>query len=124
MTKLIADENVDRPIVQWLREQGSDVSWRAEREPGAADSSIAAVAMLENRILITLDRDFGELVFRQGMRLVGVLYIRFRVRDPATLVTEFSARVASRRAETPRAWRGGCGSWDCDTVSVANVSGI
>lgn len=61
----------------------------AEREPGADDLSIAAVALLEDRILITFDRDFGELVFRQGMRLAGVLYIRFRQRDPALLVAEF-----------------------------------
>jgi hypothetical protein len=47
--KLIADGNVDRPIVQWLRERGLDVSWTAERQPGADDSSIAAVALLEEQ---------------------------------------------------------------------------
>ncbi|MBI5866238.1 MAG: DUF5615 family PIN-like protein [Planctomycetes bacterium] len=89
--KLLADENLDRPIVQWLRDCNLDVSWMAEREPGADDASIVALSLLEGRALITLDRDFGELVFRRGMNLPGVVYVRFGQKSPDELLAEFQA---------------------------------
>src|SRR5262245_12457279 len=44
--KLLADENVDHPVVDWLRQSGHEVSWMVERESGASDASIAALAIL------------------------------------------------------------------------------
>lgn len=89
--KLLADENVDQPIVRWLREQGHDVVWVAERSPGLADDDVLALAQANDRVLITFDHDFGERIFRRGARAPGVLLMRLR----ASTSTELVAAVAS-----------------------------
>lgn len=66
--KLLVDENVDRCIVDWLSAQGYDLIWKAISAPGADDMEVAEWATRESRLLITFDRDFGELVFRCATR--------------------------------------------------------
>jgi predicted nuclease of predicted toxin-antitoxin system len=74
--KLLADEGVDRQIVARLRADGPEVLYVAEMEPGIADEDVLTRARLEGRLLITPDKDFGELVFRQGLAANGVLLLR------------------------------------------------
>jgi predicted nuclease of predicted toxin-antitoxin system len=62
--KLIADEGLDKPIVDVLRNAGFDVLYVLETNQGANDELILAIANSEHRILLTQDKDFGELVFR------------------------------------------------------------
>lgn len=64
--KILADEGVDRPIVELLRQSGHQVWYVAELEPGISDNVVLDLANRERAILLTADRDFGELVFRQG----------------------------------------------------------
>ena len=61
---LLADEGVDRQIVALLRQAGHDVLYIAELEPGIADQTVFDKANRLNALLITADKDFGELVFR------------------------------------------------------------
>lgn len=61
---LLADEGVERQIVERLRQAGHDVWYIAEMEPGIADDVILAQANASQALLITLDKDFGELVYR------------------------------------------------------------
>lgn len=78
----IADENFPQPSVNKLRSAGHDVVAIISDSPGAADEDILARAVQETRIVLTFDRDFGELVYR--LRLpppLGVVFFRF---DPAT----------------------------------------
>lgn len=88
--RLLADENVDRAVVEWLRARPLDVAWVAELDPGASDQAVAALAILEARVLITFDRDFGEMVFRHGLRLQGVLFARPRATSTDALVNWFA----------------------------------
>ncbi|MBP9891049.1 MAG: DUF5615 family PIN-like protein [Planctomycetes bacterium] len=74
--KLLADENLDAPIVAWLRKLGHDVLFMVEHGPGTSDEEILALAVRDGRIIITQDRDFGELIFRRGLKAAGVLYLR------------------------------------------------
>jgi predicted nuclease of predicted toxin-antitoxin system len=74
--KLIADESVDGPTVYALREAGHEVLFIAETSPGIEDSAVLDVARGENALLLTADKDFGELVFRNGEPHSGVLLIR------------------------------------------------
>ena len=60
--QILADENIDRPIVTWLRGQGHDVVESATAAPEAADADLIAMSRREGRILITFDRDIGRLV--------------------------------------------------------------
>lgn len=73
---LLADEGVDRPIVEQLRQAGHHVLYIAEMAPGIDDEVILAQANAANALLLTLDKDFGELVFRQGLIHAGVILIR------------------------------------------------
>lgn len=61
---LLADEGVDRPIVEKLRREGHTVAYIAEMSPGIDDDTILDQANVNNALLLTLDKDFGELVFR------------------------------------------------------------
>lgn len=73
---LLADEGVDKPIVDALRKAGFDVGYILEKNQGAADDFILALAYSEKRILITQDKDFGELVYRLKQAHYGVVLIR------------------------------------------------
>lgn len=57
-----ADESVDR-----LREDGHQVWYAAEMEPGLSDEAVLALANREAALLLTADKDFGELVFREHL---------------------------------------------------------
>ena len=74
--KLLADEGVDRPIVVRLREDGHEVDYVAEMEPGADDDRVLSHANQHQALLITADKDFGELVFRQGRFNTGIVLLR------------------------------------------------
>jgi predicted nuclease of predicted toxin-antitoxin system len=72
----LADENVDRPVVERLRLDGYSVLYVADLYPGVSNGEVMEVANRTNSILLTADRDFGELVFQQQLVNLGVLLIR------------------------------------------------
>ncbi len=72
--KVIADEGVDKPIVDALRMEGFDVLYILETNQGADDEFILSLANEEQRILLTQDKDFGELVYRLK-NVILVLYL-------------------------------------------------
>ncbi|MFN0216817.1 MAG: DUF5615 family PIN-like protein [Saprospiraceae bacterium] len=65
--KFIVDEGVDGTLVNLLREAEHDVFYFAESLQSTDDAIILEIANTENRILITRDKDFGELVWRMKM---------------------------------------------------------
>ena len=74
--KLVADEGVDALIVARLREDGHEVDYIAEMEPGISDDQVLSHANQRQALLITADKDFGELVFLQGKLNAGILLLR------------------------------------------------
>jgi predicted nuclease of predicted toxin-antitoxin system len=75
--KFLIDESSDTRIARPLRERGDDVSTVAEDHTKALDDvDVLAIAHREHRILITDDRDFGELVFRHRHPHARVIYFR------------------------------------------------
>lgn len=74
--KLVADEGVDLHVVERLRADGHDVTYVAELSPGIDDAWILEHARREDALLVTSDKDFGELVYRQGLATTGVLLLR------------------------------------------------
>ena len=74
--KLVADESVDGPTVEHLRRNGHDVIYVAELEPGIEDPDVLSFARRKQALLLTADKDFGELVFRVRERHAGVLLLR------------------------------------------------
>jgi predicted nuclease of predicted toxin-antitoxin system len=76
--RILADENIDPFLVDWLRAQGHDVSSIRESARGTPDSDVLDAATREQRVLLTADKDFGDLVYRQGRPTAGVILLRFR----------------------------------------------
>lgn len=74
--KFFADENMPREIIEWLRMSGHDVIYAAETDPGVADTAWLNFAERDERILLTADKDFGELIFRDKMNTHGVILLR------------------------------------------------
>jgi predicted nuclease of predicted toxin-antitoxin system len=64
--RVLANENFPFPAVALLRERGVDVVAVAESMAGASDEEVMALARDEGRVLLTFDRDYGELVFSRG----------------------------------------------------------
>ena len=63
--RLPADEGVDSQIVKELRRDGHAVTYVAELDPGIADDVVLEWANKEKALLVTADKDFGELIFHQ-----------------------------------------------------------
>jgi predicted nuclease of predicted toxin-antitoxin system len=73
---LVADENVDAPIVATLRAAGHRIVYVQELDPGIDDDQVLDLANRSGALLLTSDKDFGELVFRQGLVHAGVILYR------------------------------------------------
>jgi predicted nuclease of predicted toxin-antitoxin system len=71
--RFLADENVSRLVIERLRAAGFDVGSIRETRSGATDQDILDAADSEQRALVTEDRDFGELVIRQRLRVRGII---------------------------------------------------
>jgi predicted nuclease of predicted toxin-antitoxin system len=89
--KLVCDEGVDRSIVAALRAEGHDVSYVAELRPGIPDDEVLALAEADEAVVVTTDKDFGELVFRQGLAHHGIVLLRLH-----GLTQERRARIVAR----------------------------
>lgn len=96
--RLCANENVPGDCVVRLREAGHDVRWIRETAPGIPDEKVLTLARAENRVLMTFDKDFGELVFRRGASgSQGVILFRISQPSPAAVAERVAAAVASRQ---------------------------
>ncbi len=97
--KLLADESCAGPVIRALRAAGHDLVAIAEVRAGARDEAVIELALSEARVVITEDRDFGELVFARGHSSAGVLFVKFhrkaRSIKPASVV-EAVAKVGMR----------------------------
>lgn len=77
--KLLADENVSKKVVQFLKQQNIDIVSVEERGwVSKTDIELLQYAFDEQRFIFTYDSDFGELVFKHKQALFGIIYIRLR----------------------------------------------
>jgi predicted nuclease of predicted toxin-antitoxin system len=74
--KIFADENIGAEVVRQLRDDGHSVSWVIEGARGSKDPEVLSDALESNSLLITNDKDFGELVFSHHLHSAGVLLLR------------------------------------------------
>jgi len=75
--RFLADEICDFVVVRALRESGYDVLSVSEISPRAEDSTVVELAVKDKRILLTEDKDFGQLVYAHGQKTGGVIFLRF-----------------------------------------------
>ena len=100
--RLVADESVDGPIVYRLREEGHDVWYIAEMEPGLSDDAVLELANREADLLVTADRDFGELVFRRRRPAPGIVLVRLAGVPPMAKAEIVSVALREHGAEMMR----------------------
>jgi predicted nuclease of predicted toxin-antitoxin system len=95
---LIADENVQRTVVEGLRQTGHDVRHIQQMTPGVPDEAVLDMANRESAVLLTYDRDFGELVFRQKRVAKGVILVRPVGIPPARIADLAAAAISTHEA--------------------------
>lgn len=97
--RLLADENFPRVTVRLLRSRGHDLMWIHEITPGINDVLVLARATTEERTLITFDKDFGELIFRQRLKAPsGIILIRISS-TPLSVVSQIVATALESRID-------------------------
>ncbi len=81
--RFLANENFPLVSVRLLQEAGHDVVAIINDAPGTKDPEVLARAFHEERIILTFDRDYGELIYRFGQTApLGIVYFRFDPLSP------------------------------------------
>jgi len=96
--KFVADESVDFPIVERLRQDGHSVWAVVEMDSGISDDLVLDHANRQNAVLLTADKDFGELVFRLKRLNFGVVLVRLAGLPPRRKA-EIVARAVEEKGE-------------------------
>ena len=82
--RILANENFPQTAVDALRGDGHDVKWVRTESPGISDREVLAHAQLDGRIVVTFDKDFGELAFRFGLPAAcGIILFRLTTPSPS-----------------------------------------
>jgi predicted nuclease of predicted toxin-antitoxin system len=83
MMRFLANENFPIASIRLLRNRGHDLAAIIEDSPGINDPTVLARASAEDRIILTFDRDYGELIFRARLPPpAGIIYLRYDPIDP------------------------------------------
>ncbi|RMG64492.1 MAG: hypothetical protein D6715_09675 [Calditrichaeota bacterium] len=97
--KILADEGVDLPIVERLRQSGHRVWYVAEMEPGIPDNVVLDLANREVAVLLRADKDFGGLIFSQGRIARGGVLVRLAGISPADKAEIVTSALAAHGCE-------------------------
>jgi len=76
--KFLANVNVEKPLVDFLYEKGFDIKWVTNIDKQMPDAHVCEIANKEQRVIITNDKDFGEIVFLQKKIAYGIILLRIK----------------------------------------------
>jgi predicted nuclease of predicted toxin-antitoxin system len=96
--KFLADANIGKAIIAYLQSLGHDVFSATALPPKTADVDILQLASTEDRVVLTADKDFGELVFSLRRHCVGVVLLRIETaheRDRCDVLARYWTHVES-----------------------------
>jgi len=100
--RILANENLPKMLIDALRKQDHDVIWVRTDMPGICDKKVMERAVRESRLLLTLDKDFGELAFKTGLTAqCGIILIRIAPKSPEHL-TKLIVEALEKRLH----WKG------------------
>lgn len=95
--KFLADENFPGIAVTALREAGHGIRWVRADNPGASDRIVMDQGARDEQVILTFDKDFGDLVFRIGGSVAtGVILFRIQSASPEDLVSWILRVLGSR----------------------------
>ncbi len=89
--KFLANENFPTTSYKILKSQNWDIEHVGEFNMGISDEEVMETSINEQRIIITFDSDYGELVFKYGYKPVGVIFLRIKEFSP-----EFPAQLLDK----------------------------
>ena len=93
----LANENFPLDAVEALRTAGHNVAWVRLDAPGSTDPQVLGRAVAEQRVLLTFDKDFGELAFHAGLPVgCGIVLFRLQAATAAQLAAVVGAAIAAR----------------------------
>lgn len=116
--RFLADENFPGAAVLALREAGQDVVWILTEARGSPDEDVLKRAIVENRILITFDKDFGELAFHAGLPTsCSVVLFRIPMLSPSSI-----AKIAVTALTSRDDWAGHFAVIEVDRIRMIPLS--
>jgi predicted nuclease of predicted toxin-antitoxin system len=90
--ELLADENIDPEIIDWLRQLGHNVLSVRESHRGISDEAVLSIAGENRHILLTADKDFGDLTIRRSLPVRGVILLRLHTSSRQDYLNLFKVR--------------------------------
>jgi predicted nuclease of predicted toxin-antitoxin system len=101
--RFLANENIPRNSILILRAKGFDVASVGEESPGITDLEVLKRAHREGRVILTFDRDYGELIFAGKAPLpAALIYLRIKPLTP----TEPAEAILQLLVTYPERWCG------------------
>lgn len=95
--RVLANENFPGEAIGALRERGHDIVWIRTEAPGSKDQTILQRAQIEKRIIVTFDKDFGELAFHSRLPAsCGIVLFRISAPSPASVIQKVVETLESR----------------------------
>lgn len=95
--RLQADQNIPLDVVALLRVRGHDVAWVHEDMPGTDDITVLDQAQQQDRVVLTFDKDFGELAVRKRLPASsGIVLLRITSPSAPELALQVAAILESR----------------------------
>jgi predicted nuclease of predicted toxin-antitoxin system len=92
--RLLVDTSLGLSLEDCVRNSGHDAAFVRDIDPRLPDSAILGLAVRDQRMVVTMDKDSGELVYRAGRGHHGVLLLRMQDQSAAA-----SAPIVARLLE-------------------------
>ncbi|WP_410509045.1 DUF5615 family PIN-like protein [Methanosarcina hadiensis] len=118
--RLLANENIPLNAVRALRDCGHDVLWIREKSPGITDIEVMELGHREKRILVTFDKDFGELAFSTKQPPVSGI-ILFRI---PTISSTYIAKALVKVIESRDDWEGHFSVVEEDRIRIRPLTSL
>lgn len=108
--RFLIDRCTGRRLAEWLRQQGHDVVESRERSPDPGDRKLLEWAVEERRVLVTMDKDFGEFIFIGGASHCGLVRLpdvpaERRIALMERVLAEYAEELAAQSVITVRGER-------------------
>ena len=101
--KLLIDVGVGKKVEEWMKTLQYDTKTIRDIDPRMPDIEILKIAAAEKRLLITMDKDFGELVYKSGWSYSGVLLLRLEDENTAekikvleTILNNYASKISNK----------------------------
>lgn len=115
--RFLANWNLPPDAVDGLRDDGFDVSWIRRAAPGSSDEKVLAIAREEKRVVLTFDKDFGELAFHARLPPPCGM-ILFRI---PKLSSGFIARFIRTAIGSRNDWEGHFSVVETDRIRLRSI---